>query len=109
MFNANVFIHLVEIVPEKPTLSMTELLNSSSKHPHRGHDSGLKRFPKITSTPEKNCVRSPSPASSDSFPDPSHRSSSSRSFVFSYSILRKPKGAIWSKIFLIWCKNFLAW
>ena len=52
IFNANVFIALVESVPEKPTLSMTELLNSSSKHPQRGRDiAALRKFPKITSAP----------------------------------------------------------
>ena len=51
IFNA-VFIDLVESVPEKPTLSMTELLNSSSKHPQRGRDiAALRKFPKITSAP----------------------------------------------------------
>ena len=68
IFNANVFINLVTSVPEKPTLSITELLNSSSKHPQRCRDRGLKKFPKIASTTTiKNRVRSPSPASSDSY------------------------------------------
>ena len=70
-------------VPEKPTLTITELLNSSSKHPQRSRDRGLKKFPKITSTPTiKTRVRSPSPASSDASPDSSHRSSSSQILVF---------------------------
>ena len=87
IFNANVLIDLVKSVPEKLTLSMTELLNTSSKHPQRSRDRSLKKFPKIQSTPTiKNRVRSPSPASSDSSPDSSHTSSSSRSFGFSYSI-----------------------
>ena len=89
------FINLVQSIPEKPSLSMTDLLNSSTKHPPRSRDRGLKKVPKITSTPTiKNRVRSPAPASSDSAPDSSHRSSpdsshrsySSRSFGFSYSI-----------------------
>ena len=85
--NDNVFIDFVKSFPEKPTSSITELLNSSSKHPQRSRDRGLKKFPKITGTPTiKNRVRSPSPASSDSSPDSSHRSSSSRPFCFSYSI-----------------------
>ena len=86
LFNANVFIDLVQSIPEKPTLSMTDFLNSSSKHPPGGCDRGLKKVPTITSTPTiKNRVRSPAPTSSDSSPDFSHRSSSSRSFGFSYS------------------------
>ena len=86
MFNANVFIDLVQSIPEKPTLSMTDLLNSSSEHPRRSRDRCLKKVPKIANTPAtKNRVRSPAPASSDPFPDFSHRSSSSRSFGFSYS------------------------
>ena len=91
IFNANVFIDLVESVPEKPTLSITELLNSSSKHLQRRRDRGLMKFSKTTSTPAiKNCVRSPSRASSDSSPDSSHRSSSSRPFGFSYSMPSRP-------------------
>ena len=86
LFNANVFINLVESIPEKPTLSTTDILNNSSKHPLRSRDIGPKKVPNITSTPTiKNRVRSPAPASSDSSPDFSHRPSSSRSFGFSYS------------------------
>ena len=56
LFNANVFIDLVQSIPEKPALSMTDLLNSSSKHPPRIV---------ITSTSTiKSCVRSPASASS---------------------------------------------
>ena len=47
IFNANVLIDLVKSVPEKLTLSMTELLNTSSKHPQRSRDRSLKKFPKI--------------------------------------------------------------
>ena len=38
LFNANVFIDLVQSIPEKLTLLMTDLLNSSSKHPPRSRD-----------------------------------------------------------------------
>ena len=87
ILNANVFIDLVKSVPDKRTLSITELLNSSLKHPQRSRDGGLKKFTKITSTPSiKNRVRSPSPASSDLSPDSWHRSSSSRPLGFSYLI-----------------------
>lgn len=51
LFNANVFIDLVQSVPQKPTLSMTGLLNSSWKNPPRSRDRDLKKVPKITSTP----------------------------------------------------------
>ena len=88
-------IDLVQSIPEKSTLSMTDILNSSSKHRPRSRDRSLKKVSKITSPPTiKNRVRSFAAASSDSSPDSSHRSSpdsshrstSSQSFEFSYSI-----------------------
>ena len=76
LFNGNVFIDLVQSITEKPTLSMTDLLNTSSNHPSRSRDRGLKKVPKITSTLTiKNPVRSPAPTSSATSPDTSHRSS----------------------------------
>ena len=87
LYNADVFIGLVQSIPEKPKLSMIDLLKISSKQPPRSRDRGLKKDPKITSTPSiKNRVRPPAPASSDSSPDSTHRSSCSRSFAFSYLI-----------------------
>ena len=62
-------IDLVQSIPEKQTLSMTDILNSSSKHPPRSRDRSLKKVSKITSTPTiKNRVRSFAAASSDSSP-----------------------------------------
>ena len=64
---------------------MTDLLNSSSKHPPRSCDRGLKKVHKVTSTPTiKNRLRSPHPPSSDSSSNSSHRSSYLRSPGFSY-------------------------
>ena len=61
LFDANVFIDLVQSVPEKPTLSMTGLLNSSWKHLPRSRYRDLKKVSKITST-SKSPIRLPNQA-----------------------------------------------